>query len=120
MGRVTDLARILRNAIAGSDPMRPYMSAPRSALLEIASVLEAQAPPPNPRLRKALEALEVAANTVVYCYAKRPENFAAALKQLQDDSEWARIVMNSENECPADPSPTNSNPPLPPTSNAAL
>ena len=38
----------------------------------------------------ALTNLEVSANTVSYCYDKRPENFARALRALAEDAEHAR------------------------------
>ncbi len=38
--RTAELAQILRNALAQSDPRRPYMSVPRSALAEVAALLE--------------------------------------------------------------------------------
>jgi hypothetical protein len=43
-------------------------------------------------LAKALHALEVAANTVAYCYEKRPENFAAALRDMQEAADAARAI----------------------------
>lgn len=41
-------------------------------------------------LADKLHNLEVAANTVVYCYTKRPENFASALKELEEAAAAAR------------------------------
>lgn len=46
-----------------------------------------------PDLLGALRRLEVAANTVAYCYDKRPENFASALRGMQVDAEHARAVI---------------------------
>jgi hypothetical protein len=43
-------------------------------------------------LLSALHALEVAANTVAYCYEKRPENFAAALRDMQEAADAARAI----------------------------
>lgn len=39
--------------------------------------------------------LEVAANTVSYCYSNRPENFAVALRELQDDADVLRTKVNA-------------------------
>lgn len=41
----------------------------------------------------ALRNLEISANTVSYCYDKRPENFARSLRSLQDDAEHARTLI---------------------------
>ena len=46
------------------------------------------------RLRAALSALELSANTVARCYTHRPENFAAALQSLEDDAAAAREALN--------------------------
>lgn len=46
------------------------------------------------RLRAALSALELSANTVSRCYTHRPENFAAALQSLEDDAAAAREALN--------------------------
>lgn len=46
-------------------------------------------------LIKAAHALEVSANTVIYCYAKRPENFASALTGLQADANAVRALEYS-------------------------
>ena len=42
------------------------------------------------QLRGLLHNLEVAANTVDYCYVNRPSNFAAALRDLRDAATAAR------------------------------
>ena len=41
----------------------------------------------------AARRLEVAANTVVYCYTRRPENFASALQAMNDDAAALRDVL---------------------------
>lgn len=46
-----------------------------------------------PELYAALDRLEVSANTVAYCYSKRPENFAQAFQQLRDDAGAARAAL---------------------------
>lgn len=46
-----------------------------------------------PELYEALDRLEVSANTVAYCYSKRPENFAQAFQQLRDDAGAARAAL---------------------------
>ena len=46
-----------------------------------------------PELLEKLQRLEVTANTVAYCYEKRPENFAVALADLQDDAKTARELI---------------------------
>jgi hypothetical protein len=46
-----------------------------------------------PELLEALRRLEVSANTVAYCYEKRPENFAAALVDLADNAAAARAAI---------------------------
>lgn len=46
-----------------------------------------------PELLEALSALEVAANGADYCYRKRPENFAVALKSLTDAADKARAAV---------------------------
>jgi hypothetical protein len=46
-----------------------------------------------PNLLAALQRLELSANTVAYCYDKRPENFAVALREMQDDAETARAAL---------------------------
>ncbi len=46
-----------------------------------------------PDLLKALNSLEVSANTVRACYDRRPENFAMALQQLKDDAQLARAAL---------------------------
>lgn len=38
------------------------------------------------KLRNAAHNLEVAANTVDYCYDRRPENFAVAMANLRNDA----------------------------------
>ena len=43
-------------------------------------------------LLRALRDLETAANTVLYCYDKRPEKFASALEGLRVSAEAARNV----------------------------
>lgn len=47
----------------------------------------------NTQLVQALSNLEVAANTVSYCYAKRPANFAAALTDLEFRADEARELL---------------------------
>lgn len=44
-------------------------------------------------LADALRRLEVSANTVAYCYEKRAENFAAALRDMEADAEAARAAL---------------------------
>lgn len=44
-------------------------------------------------LRERLRALEVAANTVDYCYGRRPENFGVALRDLKDEAAKARELL---------------------------
>lgn len=51
-------------------------------------------------LVKALHNLEVSANTVRYCYDKRPENFASSLMQLEEDCEHARAALTAAGEQP--------------------
>ena len=46
-----------------------------------------------PELYAALHRLEVTANSAAYCYSNRPENFAAALRDLRDDAEAARAAL---------------------------
>ncbi len=46
-----------------------------------------------PLLFEALHRLEVTANSAAYCYSNRPENFAAALRDLRDDAESARAAL---------------------------
>lgn len=46
-----------------------------------------------PELLDALKALEVSANTVSYCYDKRPENFAVALHELMERAQQARDLF---------------------------
>lgn len=41
----------------------------------------------------ALHALEVAANTVAYCYELQAGNFAAALQGMADEAERARSIL---------------------------
>lgn len=45
------------------------------------------------KTRDALRRLEVSANSVAYCYSKRPENFAGALQSLREDAAAAREVL---------------------------
>ena len=45
------------------------------------------------RLRGALSALELSANTVARCYTHRPENFASALQSLESDAAAARELL---------------------------
>ena len=45
-------------------------------------------------LRQALQGLEVAANTAVFCYSRRPENFAMALKSLDEETEKVRQLSS--------------------------
>jgi hypothetical protein len=47
-----------------------------------------------PELFEALHRLEVAANTIAYCYRNRPENFAMALQSLEQDAEHARSIVS--------------------------
>lgn len=49
-------------------------------------------------LVEALSRLEVACNTVAYCYDKRPENFAAALCGMGHAAKDARAVLASAKE----------------------
>lgn len=42
-----------------------------------------------------LRNLEVAANSVRYCYDKHPKNFAAALESLRFDAESARDFLSA-------------------------
>jgi len=44
------------------------------------------------QVRDAAHNLEVSANSVIYCYSKRPENFASALVQLGIDAEAYRMA----------------------------
>lgn len=46
-----------------------------------------------PELLAKLSNLEVQANTVAYCYDKRPENFAVALQSLKEAAEQAREII---------------------------
>lgn len=46
-----------------------------------------------PELKDALHRLEVAANTVSYCYTNRPENFAVAMRDLVDEAARARALI---------------------------
>ncbi len=46
-----------------------------------------------PRLLAALQKLWVSANTVAYCYENRPENFAVALKEMEEAADEAREVL---------------------------
>lgn len=52
----------------------------------------------NAELVKILHNLEVSANTVSACYTRNPDNFALALKSLDDDAIIAReaIIKNGE------------------------
>lgn len=45
------------------------------------------------KLREALHSLEVSANTVGYCYDRRPENFASALSELSRQTGLARAPL---------------------------
>lgn len=45
------------------------------------------------RLRGALSALELSANTVARCYTHLPENFASALQSLESDAAAARELL---------------------------
>lgn len=49
-------------------------------------------------LREALHRLEVSANTVAYCYERRPGNFAVALQTLKDDATAARAALSGSGE----------------------
>ena len=49
-------------------------------------------------LVEALSRLEVAANTVAYCYEKYPANFAVALSEMKDDAEAARTTLEQAKE----------------------
>jgi len=42
--------------------------------------------------------LEVAANTVIYCYDKRPENFAQALASLKEAADSFRAANKGKEE----------------------
>ena len=57
---------------------------------ELAALLDLQS-----AVVQALHDLEVSANTVRYCYEKRPENFASALLTLSADAESAREAVRS-------------------------
>lgn len=46
-----------------------------------------------PDMHEALQALEVSVNTLAYCYANRPENFAAALEGATRDAAIARDLL---------------------------
>lgn len=59
--------------------------------LPVASPADAQAE--IARLRGALSALELSANTVARCYTHRPENFASALQSLESDASAARELL---------------------------
>lgn len=52
------------------------------------------------RMMVILHNLEMAANTVDYCYLRRPENFAAALKSLNDEAANARAAIAKHTPCP--------------------
>jgi hypothetical protein len=47
---------------------------------------------------EALDAMEVSANTVGFCYSHRPENFASALQKLKENAEQARAALAKANE----------------------
>lgn len=47
---------------------------------------------------QALSNLEVAANTVAYCYFKRPANFAVALRDLEFRAEEARELLKDHRD----------------------
>lgn len=47
----------------------------------------------NTQLVQALSNLEVAANTVAYCYHKKPDRFAAALVSLEFRADEARELL---------------------------
>lgn len=51
----------------------------------------------NAKLREALHSLEVSANTVGYCYDRRPENFASALSELSRQTGLARAALGESN-----------------------
>lgn len=53
------------------------------------AVLAAQAP----AMLEAMCDLEVMANTLGYCYDKRPENFAVALREFKDAGAKARTIL---------------------------
>jgi len=44
-------------------------------------------------IEKALRNLELGANTIDRCYSHRPENFAAALRDLREYAELARAAL---------------------------
>lgn len=46
-----------------------------------------------PDLLKALRDIEVGANTVDGCYSRNPGNFAAALRDLREYAEAARVAI---------------------------
>lgn len=50
------------------------------------------------KLREALRNLEVAANTAIHCFEKRPENFVLSMKMLYDRAEEERMALNSTQE----------------------
>ena len=47
-------------------------------------------------LEAALLGLEVTANTLAYCYERRPENFAVALRDLNEHAALARAALRTE------------------------
>lgn len=47
-------------------------------------------------LEAQLHELEVAANTVAYCYDRRPENFALALTSLEREARYSRMLLQGE------------------------
>lgn len=49
-------------------------------------------------LYDALKNLELSANTVRYCYSKRPENFASALNRLQWSAQIAHEILAKADE----------------------
>lgn len=47
-----------------------------------------------PELLEALKNLEVAVNTIKYCWERRPENMWSAMQQAESDTEIARAAIN--------------------------
>ena len=50
------------------------------------------------KLEDALRDLEVCANTVDYCYCRRPSNLASALVDLRESAEKARALLRGQEE----------------------
>lgn len=56
------------------------------------------------QLVQALSNLEVAANTVAYCYHKKPDRFSAALISLEFRADQARQALKGHEQCDSPPS----------------